>query len=200
MFVAVEIVAMISLTPFWRDNTKAEISELSAALQVSKTSDLVMDAEGETIYRVRPWYYAVEAFTRARIERGLITDDIAENLVATKTAIVRPRGLTRQARDFVRENYISLGTDLCVLGKVFDLAQRPQSAGHIEFSIPISGRYVMVDKQGRKTLEGEMDGVPFDTSKELSAGNHVFVPRERVGNHVALFWAEAFERGFFPFR
>jgi hypothetical protein len=190
---------MVSRTPFWRDDTKTEISELSAALQVSRKSDLVMDAEGETIYRVRPWYYAIEAFTRARLETGLITDDIAENLVATKTAIVRPRGLTRPARDFVRENYISLGTDLCVLGKVFDLAQRPQSRGHIEFSIPIPGRFVMVDKQGRKTLEGEMDGVPFDTSKELSAGSHVFVPRGKVGNHVALFWAEAFERGFLPF-
>jgi 4-amino-4-deoxy-L-arabinose transferase-like glycosyltransferase len=109
---AVEIVAILAKAPIRKNNTSEEIAMVADVLRLTKPSDYVMDAMGETIYRRRPYYYALEAFTRVRIEQGSIKDDIIEKLIETKTPLVLPAGLTKKARAYVEANYVDIGHGL----------------------------------------------------------------------------------------
>ena len=99
VLLVIEVAALIWKAPFWKDDTREEIAMVADVLRATGPGEFVMDATGETIFRMRPYYYALEAFTKVRIERGLITDDIAERLIATRTACRSAsgsyRGVTR---------------------------------------------------------------------------------------------------------
>jgi hypothetical protein len=119
----VEIFAILAKAPIQKNNTSQEIAMVADVLRLTKPTDYVMDAMGETIYRRRPYYYALEAFTRVRIEQGSIKDDIIEKLIETKTPLVLPAGLTRKSRAYVEENYVDIGHGL------FLSKQNSQAAG-----------------------------------------------------------------------
>ncbi|MBI3303378.1 MAG: hypothetical protein HYZ72_15040 [Deltaproteobacteria bacterium] len=55
--------------------------------QRAQPNDLILDVKGETVFRPRPFYYALEGITRERIKQGLIADSIPEHLIATRTCI-----------------------------------------------------------------------------------------------------------------
>ena len=190
---------MIRFVPFWHDDTRPEIALVSDTLRAASPADFVMDSMGESIFRRRPYYYALEPFTRARIEQGSITDDIAENLIATETAVVRLRGLTPQAQAFVRDNYIDVDGGMYIVGKVLKTLKRSTPDGAIHFDVTVPGRYVILSVDDRM-VDGSLDGVPFDGPRTLAAGPHVLSHHRPDSGRIALFGADAWERGFKPFR
>jgi hypothetical protein len=199
VIVLVELFAAIKLVPPFQNKTREEIAILSDTLRISTPSDLVMDAVGETIYRNRPYYYALEAFTRVRIERGMIPNDIEDYLALTGTAVVRPRSLPHKTRMFVRENYVNIDGDLCVLGRILTHKHHRKHSLPMEFTLAVPGRFVVIDTDG-KMLRGELDGTAFDGSCAISAGSHSLVVNDEGTDRLAVFWADAFERGFSPFK
>jgi hypothetical protein len=198
LIIGAEVLLMIRSVPFWHDNTKPEIAVLSDTLRVTTPDDFVMDSMGETIFRRRPYYYALEPFTWARIEQGSITDDIVEKLVSTQTAVVRVRGLTPRARTFVRDNYIDVDGGLYVVGKVLKTMERSTPDGAINFDVAVPARYVIVGMDNRM-VDGNLDGAPLDGPRTLTAGPHVLSNHRADTGRIALFWADAWERGFKAF-
>jgi hypothetical protein len=155
-----------------------------------------MDATGETIFRMRPFYYALEAFTKIRIERGLIKDDINQRLIETRTELVRLRDLTANARVFVKSNYLRIGYGLWMPGKPVKPAGRDRRK-EINFETGIPTRYAILDPQG-KGVRGILDGAPFTGTALLDAGPHRFLADTDVADYLVLFSARGLERGFLP--
>ena len=194
--VTVEVVALIATVPFWKNNTQGEIAMVADVLRVTEAGDFVMDATGETIFRMRPYYYALEAFTKVRIERGLIEDDIAERLIATQTAVVRPQDLTKKSRAFVRDNYLKTGNGLCMLGK--ELKTPSASAERqVVFDVNVPARYTVLTTGGKEAL-GDLDGLPVNGPRYLESGQHTFIGNGGATGHLAIFWAAGVENGFIP--
>lgn len=198
LVIVLEMLWMNRSAPLLRNDTKEEIAILAKALRAASPGEYVMDSVGETIFRKRPFYYALEAFTRVRMARGLTVDDISEHLIATTTAVVRPRGLTRKARGFVSKNYVKVANDLYILGKKLVAHESDRATGLSRFKIQVPGRYVIMNARG-KFVEGTLDGKPFTSAQPVAAGEHVFVPKDNHSGRFALFWADASERGFIPF-
>src|SRR5439155_1147023 len=71
----------------WRDRTRNATDLLAEVLQLTQSTDPVVDVKGETVFRPRSSYYVLEDITRARISQGLLADDIPERLVATCTCV-----------------------------------------------------------------------------------------------------------------
>jgi hypothetical protein len=202
--VVMEILFAVRSVPFWRNDTKAEIANLADTLRASKPTEFVMDATGETIYRARPFYFALEAFTKVRMQRGMITDDIVERLIATQTAVVQPRDLTDRTQQFIRKNYIKINKNLSVAGSRVKLGGKANGKQVGQFDIVIPGDYVVVDESGA-VIPGQLDGAPFDGRRTLAAGPHSLSWSRVAGGapptgRIAIIWASAFDRGIWPFK
>lgn len=196
LLVLIEIVVIAAKTSFWQNDTAGPIAQIATVLQVTDKGDFVMDATGETIFRRRPFYYALEAFTRVRIERGLVKDDIDRCLIQTRTELVRMRELTKHAERFVRGNYVLIGNGLWMPGKPLKPAS-PARRKEINFETRIATRYAILDPQG-KAVAGLIDGAPFTGASLLDAGPHQFIAEAEVADYLLLFSARGVERGILP--
>ncbi|MEI9894628.1 MAG: hypothetical protein WDN28_12260 [Chthoniobacter sp.] len=194
--VALEIFGITVTTSFWKDDTAAQFAMVADVLKATEKHEFVMDATGETIFRPRPYYYALEAFTKVRIERGLLKDDIARHLIDTQTALVRSRDLTKKAKSFVRDNYLSIGNGLWMVGKKVKPTE-PGSRTKIHFETLIAAQYTILSPAAEKVM-GELDGMPFTGERILEAGQHDFVAAANIADYLLLFSARGFERGFLP--
>jgi len=194
--VVLELVALIGFTPFWKNRTREEIATVADVLRATDRSDFVMDATGETIFRMRPYYYALEAFTKVRIKRGLLPDEIAEQLMATGTAVVRPMDLTKKAQVFVKQNYLPVGHELWMAGQKMNLSA-PSAIRSARFDIAVPTRYTILTPDNKEAV-GELDGTPFTGPRQLTAGSHTFIGKADSPKYVVLFWSQGFERGFSP--
>ncbi|MDR3402561.1 MAG: glycosyltransferase family 39 protein [Chthoniobacter sp.] len=192
----IEIVVIAAKTANWRDDTAAQFATVADVLKATEKREFVMDATGETIYRPRPYYYAIEAFTKVRIERGLIEDNIAQRLIDTQTALVRPRDLTAKARLFIRENYLLIGHDLWMLGKKVK-PSKAISKTEMNFETAIGGSYTILTPEAKMAM-GTLDGIPFTGERLLEPGKHHFVAEAAVEDYLLLFSARGFQRGFIP--
>jgi hypothetical protein len=194
----IEIFGITLKTVYWRDDTSSQRAMLADVLRATDKNDFVMDAVGETIFRMRPYYYALEAFTKVRIERGLIQDEIAQRLIKTQTELVRPKELTATAQAFIRENYLAIGNGLWMPGKELK-SSKPASPNVIRFETAIPTRYAILNANGEKMV-GQLDDVPFSGERFLDSGQHQFVGEaNRIGS-LLLFSARGSQRGFLPLR
>ncbi len=198
VFFAAEIISLIATVPFWKNNTQRGIAMVADVLRATEPSDFVMDATGETIFRMRPFYFALEAFTKVRMERGLIRDEIADRLIATRTAAVQLEGLTGAAQAFVRGNYVKTGNDLYMPGQVLQHWDGP-TPGSISFNIAIPGQYEIV-RVGDKEAIGKLDGTTLDGPRMLESGPHTFAREDHQTGTLFVFWDAALRRGFSPFK
>jgi hypothetical protein len=194
--VVLEVIALIGTTPFWKNRTQEEIATVADVLRATDRSDFVMDATGETIFRMRPYYYALEAFTKVRIQRGLLPDEIAERLVATGTAVVRPMDLTKKAQVFIKRNYVPTGHELWMAGQKRKLSG-PAKKRSAQFDIAVPARYIVLAPDNTEAV-GELDGTPLTGPRELAAGSHTFTGKADSPKYIVVFWSQAFERGFSP--
>ncbi|MEP6669330.1 MAG: glycosyltransferase family 39 protein [Chthoniobacter sp.] len=196
LLAAIEILVLTLKTSSWTDNMASHTVMVADVLKATEKHEFVMDATGETIFRMRPFYYALEAFTKVRIERGLIVDDIAQNLIDTQTSLVRIRDLTKPATAFVRENYLLIGHGLWMVGKKVKPTE-PDSRTKIHFETRIAARYTFLTPEAQQVM-GELDGMPFSGERLLEPGPHDFVAAEKVKDYLLLFSARGFQRGFIP--
>src|SRR5207244_6999766 len=67
-----EIAALLGGGNLWHDYTRPATDLLADVCRLTEPGDLILDLKGETVFRRRPFYYALEGITRERIERGLI--------------------------------------------------------------------------------------------------------------------------------
>ena len=201
--VALEILFLLHTVPPWQDDVRKHVDLVDAVLRLTTPSDYVMDAKGETIFRRRPFFYVLERVTRTRLQRGLIVDDIAERLVATRTAVVTSdqSGFPPSGRAFMNQHYLSVGavrvlgrflTPMPTMSSVADPA--PDLAEPLRFDVAFSASYAVVAEDG--CVDGLLDGTPYEGPRTLETGIHEFVPSS--GSALALVWAPAVERGFSP--
>ncbi len=189
-----ELSAIVIAAPPRKDHSREQVGLVAAALALTEPADFIMDTKGETIFRNRPTYSVLESITNYRLRRGLISDDIPERLVATRTcvAVLDNERLPRRARAFLNENYISVGV-LRVAGHLLPVSP---ASNAIRFNVEIPARYVLVSI-ARNEVSGVLDGSLYEGPRFLERGTHEFL-RASSPDSLALVWARAIERGRFP--
>ena len=191
-----EIAIIIRTTPPTTNCAADKIGMVGDALKLTDPDDFVMDSKGETIYRRRPFYYVLEGLTKQRLDRGLITDDVAERLIATRTPLATMRRMPAAGKSFIKANYVPIAFRLSVAGKTLRTeadGTRPEC--HFEIAIPL--RYTLVSASG--SISSMLDGTPFDGPRDLAAGRHEFVQSGHSEGRIVLVWAQAVDRGYSPF-
>ena len=155
---------------------------------------MVMDTKGELIFRPRGYRYVLEWVTNHRIKRGLLKDDIIEQLIANDTCVsVHEKNiphLPQRDKEFIQQNYISIGS-LLVAGKMLNQS----NTGTVEFNIALPGVYAIVTPYG--PAKGYIDDRPYGGPSMLKPGMHTYklAPDE---TNIAVVWSQAIERGFWP--
>jgi hypothetical protein len=149
---------------------------IAEALAVSQPSDPVLDLKGETIFRRRPSYMALEVVGRNALARGIVAEQFDRDVVARRCYVV-----TRDAdffpprtRRFLNEHFLGIG-DLRVAGSYVN---RDRTA-----SIAVPGWYATVGP----------DGAALDRGRWYDAGSY-----RCNGRTQALVWAPAVARGYIP--
>jgi Dolichyl-phosphate-mannose-protein mannosyltransferase len=179
--------------PLSVDGTRFHVGLVADVQRLTTKSDPVMDLKGETLFRQRPFFYALEDITRQRLRDGDLQDDIAQRLIATRTyvSVVDSGRFPPHARAFLLENYVPVG-HLRVAGQFLNV----DGAGRADFTIAVPGRYVVLAVDG--PAAGSLDGNPARAAVTLAPGPHVYEGPPPTSS-LALVWADAAERGFSPF-
>jgi len=189
----VQILLALCVSPLRKDRTRFHVGLVGDVLRLTPKTAPVMDLKGETLFRLRPFFYALEDLTWERLRNGELRDDIAERLVATRTyvSVVDSPKFPPRARAFLLENYVPIGR-LRVAGQLFAL----DATGRGTFTIAVPGRYAVLSPAG--PAAGVLDGRPLERARVLEAGPHTFRPSS-LATTLAVVWADAVERGFSPF-
>ena len=196
LFAATSLACIVRAQSPLRDETADKIGIVADTLKLTRANDLVMDSKGETIYRQRTMPHLIlEGLTTKRIKLGLLPDDIAAQLIATRTPLVTMRRMPQQARAFIKANYVPIAYRLRVLGQVLR-EDGPPVAGPLRFTIAVPASYTLVTRAG--VAAGLLDGTPFTGPRDLAAGPHEFLPATDAGRLI-LVWARAVGRGYSPF-
>ena len=169
------------------DRTAWHITMMDQVLRLSHPGEPLIDHKGETIYRRRPFYFALELATRTLISRGVVRDTIPEDVVRTRTHVAQADGAMwpPRGRAFLSENFVNLGR-LRASGQ--------EIRGDGTFTIAVPGEYVIVSERG-EVRAGTLDGTLYRGARELGAGAHQFVGEKKV----TVLWAPAFRRGHSPY-
>ena len=166
----------------WDDRIAAYRASLADVLAVTSPDEPVMDDKGASVYRRRPYYFALEGITQARIQRGLIVDDIPQRLIATNTHVLWMERLPAQDRAFIAANYLPVPNGLRVAGHDFGQMQ----AGIAQpFDIFLPGDYVVAGAAG----SAYTDGIVYTQPLTLTAGRHTLAVAHP--GHVQLVWRPA---------
>ena len=184
-----ELATVVAYAPPWRDSLAAQRAELALVLRYTDKTDTVMDAKGDSVFRMRPYYPVLESLAMLRLRRGQMTDTIADELVNHRTMLVVLRRLPEASARFVMLNYVPAGLDVWVAGRMLATHQPDQV---IEVAMP--GDYVLTD--GSRRLSGSLDGAPMADHWYLERGAHHL--KLAGGSPVALVWSQAFDRGWRP--
>ncbi|MEO8419031.1 MAG: hypothetical protein ABI475_09935 [Methylophilaceae bacterium] len=198
------ILAVIALLEFstlvtkaepWNPHTLAENSLLAEVLQLTHPGETIMDFKGETVFRQRPFFYALEDVTLKRIELGMIKDSIPEDMTNARTTVATLNNSRFSARDqeFLGQNFLPIG-HLRVLGQYL---AAPNTKANSNFNIRVPSSYAVIAAQG--TANGWLDGIPYHGPRKLDAGPHTFRSANPDTHRLAIIWAPAIERGFSPF-
>jgi len=193
----VELAALPVVSSLAGRGVQPQIRHLAEVLRLTDPADYVLDRKGESVYRNRPFYYALETMTLERMARGLIPDRIPERCVETRTCVAPAdtAGFPPRARRFLEDNYIVVGT-WRVAGRLLSGEARAAADRALPFQVIIPARYAIVDEAGE--ARGTLDGLPYDGPRDLGPGPHDFLPASG-GGRLAVIWSRAAERGFSPF-
>jgi hypothetical protein len=170
----------------WENRLAQERASLADILTITSERDEVMDDKGASIFRRRPFYFALEDITLARIGSGLIKDDIPQRLLATDTHVVWARRLLPGDRRFVAENYLPARNGLMVAGHDFGWLQH-DAAETMQILLP--GFYALETTSRRAESGAWLDGSAYVAPRLLAAGPHA-LSVEQAG-HYALVWQPA---------
>lgn len=193
-----EFSALMTKGEPWNPHDLKENSLLAEVLQLTHRGETIMDFKGETVFRQRPFFYALEDVTRKRIELGMVKDTIPEDMTYAKTSVVILDNSHFSVRDqeFINRNFLPLG-HLRVLGQLLDAPKGDTKNDFSHFNISIPNSYAVIAEQG--TVRGWLDGTTYNGPRELNAGPHTFRSSSPDTSRMAIIWAPAIERGFTPF-
>ncbi len=187
--IAIELVALFVMRPPWRDELARQRAQLAAVLRYTDRDDTVMDAKGDAIFRMRPYYPVIESLAMRRLRSGLILDTIAAEMVRHRTmAVIRLR-LPPASDAFVQLNYLGGDENLWIAGQTL-----PPSAAPRTVHLALPGRYVLVD--GDKPVQASLDGAAPASEWDLSRGDHQF--STAATGKLYLVWSQAWDRGWRP--
>jgi len=195
--VAAALVMFLDLAPRLPTTNEAasEINLVRDVLALTHPDDYVFDCKGETVFRARCVRYVFETITLGRIERGEITHDIARRCLETRTRVAVIGGeLTKDGETFIEDNYVPVGHDVRVAGRLLKPASTANEVLHFHVSMP--DYYEIITPHGADV--GLLDGTPSEGARFLGAGEHGFQPAT-PGSPLAVLWAPAAERHFNPF-
>lgn len=196
--IAGELACIFVLAPPWHNETGAKTALIADVLRITDPTDCVLDAKGESVYRERPVYLAVESVTRRGILNGRIPGDFSADLIRTATPVVMSHRMPTPSRSFVKANYLPVAFRLAALGQVLFKAGSPAVPPRaLPFHVQVPGEYRVVGKQG--AVEGKLNGRPWTGAEYLGAGDYIFEPSAPDGGSIVLIWAKAIERGASPF-
>jgi hypothetical protein len=169
----------------FENRTDWHVTMMNQALRLTRPGERLIDYKGETIYRERPFYHALEIVTRSLMARGVIADTLAQDVVRTRTYVAQADGpmWPPASRAWLSAHFVNLG--------------RLRAAGNWvkdgTFVIGVPGEYVVLDTEGE--ARGLLDGTPYTGPRVLAAGPHTFTgPKE-----ACVLWAPAWRRGHSPF-
>jgi hypothetical protein len=188
-----QILLALWIAPLRKHGTRFYVGFVGDVLRLTPKKAPVMDLKGEALFRLRPFFFALEDLTWEQLRNGELRDDIAERLVATRTyvSVVDSPKFPPRARAFLLENYVPVGR-LRVAGRLFGV----DATGRGTFTIAVPGRYAVLSPTG--VLAGVLDGRPLERARVLEAGPHAF-QASSPATTLAVVWADAVERGFSPF-
>ena len=171
----------------FENNTDWHVTMMDQVLRLTRPGERLIDYKGETIYRERPFYYAMEIVTREQMARGIIPDTIAQDVVRTRTYAAQADGpmWPPASRAWLTDHFVNLGR-LRAAGQWV----KPDGS----FTIGVPGEYVVLDAKGE--ARGTLDGTAYTGARVLAAGPHRF---EGDGSEVCVLWAPAYRRGHSPF-
>lgn len=184
--IAVMLFALYHYADRFENNTDWHVTMMDQVLRLTRPGEMLIDVKGETIYRRRPFYHALENIARAQMARGLIRDTLAEDVIRTRTYVAQADGplWPPLGRAFLSDHFVNLGR-LRAAGQWL----RPDGS----FTIAIPGEYVILNAGGE--ARGVLDGTPYARPRFLAAGAHRFVGERGT----CVVWAEAWRRGHSPF-
>lgn len=178
------VLATAAQGKLWRKQTGEAIETIAQALQITRTGDLLLDYKGETIYRRRPFFYALEFITRRAMREGKLQNTIVRDVVEKRCYV------TQSAGPFFTEGVVE------VLHRYFVDVGRLRVAGQSvidgRFEVLVPGTYAVIVRQG--SVQGLLDGTRYDVPRTLSAGVHTFAGSDEA----IVLWAPAVERGARP--
>lgn len=180
----IETAVIFVYAPPWENETKGLIEEIAEVLKLTNKDDWVLDQKGETVYRKRPYYYALESFTRERLSRGILPDNISDELIAKRCYVVTNENLSKfppDARRFMEENYIPVGY-MRAAGKYLE----PGRISRFELRVP--GVYAIIADDVE--MKGILDGVEYTGPCFLDAGTHEFISKNPKAKPI-LIWSQA---------
>ena len=188
-------VSFLSFGRVARDGAQAQEALLADVLRLTRATDRVMDAKGETVFRDRAMFPVLELVTKDRLRRGEAEDRIPEACVEGHAcvAVTRLDAFPPRGRAFLATHYVPVGP-LRVVGVVLD---RPREGGaDLDVMIVVPDVYAL--RWEAETGAATLDGLAFDGPRPLAAGTHRLHVTAGDGR-VAVLWARAVERGFTPF-
>lgn len=169
--------------PPWENRLAQEQASLADVLSITTDQDPVMDDKGASVFRMRPFYYALEDITLARIRRGLIRDDIPQRLIATDTHVVWALRLPPADARFVAENYLPARNGLMVAGHDFGRLQRDD----VETTLTLLPGTYALDATTQSGVR--LDGSAYIAPRSLAAGPHTLSVAQ--AGRYALVWQPA---------
>jgi len=184
--IAIFLGALYYYADRFENNTDWHVTMMDQALRLTHPGERLLDVKGETIYRERPFYYALEIVTRSLMAQGRIPDTIAQDVIRTRTYAAQADGpmWPPSGRAFLSDHFVNLGR-LRAAGQWV----KPDGT----FTIAIPGEYVVLNDCG--VASGTLDGTPNTGARVLDAGAHKF--EGEAG--VCVVWAPAYRRGLSPF-
>jgi hypothetical protein len=190
-----ELLVALLVNPFWENKAKLESDLLRATLKLTEPGDFVFDRRGETVFRQRCFYPIIETFTKERIRRGWMADNVIQRCIDTHTCVaILPDNMPPATFRFIEQNYLPIGNRLRVAGV---LLQSSTDGKHFEFQIVIPASYKIIARDVG-TVTGMLDGERYEGKERfLSRGIHAFV-QTSTGHDLVVFWAQAVDRHFRP--
>lgn len=192
------LVICVSILSYTRRSHIGDTTDtIQDVLSLTGPNDMVMDAKGDSIFRMRPYYWVFETITYHKIRAGLFQTRVPEALENTDTTLCyvnAVRHLIEPTR-FIVSNYILFdprAPSLAVAGKELG---SPPTDGNYTFDVAIPATYAVVSESG--ATAGQLDGSPYLGPVQLSAGHHQF-RRTSGSGRAAIFLGRALAQGFHP--
>jgi 4-amino-4-deoxy-L-arabinose transferase-like glycosyltransferase len=184
---AAMIVTTIATARPWRNDAASEVQVVQTVLMLTSPDEPVMDLKGESVFRARPWYFALEAITNVKLRLGNIRDDIAAALVKSRTHVVVSNSLPPNSRRFVEANYVPWGIVRVAGIRLGRLTTR------MRFRIAVPGTYIVISSG--HSVTAQIDGHDAGGGVNLGPGDHYVASVEPLDDATVIWSGVLRSRG-----